>query len=133
MPTIAIDDPGVCLSVSQSRGISVQTRLNRSTLCLSGDSWGPKETPDPIFATNSMRPSPNYFSHLLIFRQLKHMEAMNSPISLRCCFLQHISYITLRTVTTITISNILSSSECRCRRQGSAATRLRVCATPCNR
>jgi len=90
MRPIAIDDPGR-LSVCLSRGFAVQTRLNGSTsflwrgllgtqgaLCLTGV---------PIYPTDSMRLSPNYFGQL--FTPTRHVLRSNIDRDLLNCFHSH--------------------------------------------
>jgi len=70
--TIAIDDPGVCQSVSTVVCLSVQKRLNESTFCLGrrlhGDPRNIILDGDPHSLRRggggSMQPLPNYFGHL---------------------------------------------------------------------
>jgi len=71
----------VCQSVCLSRDFTALTRLNGSRSCLCGDSWGPKKHWYPDFPTDSMRPSQNYFGHLLqiLYRGLDNNSVLLYP------------------------------------------------------
>jgi len=69
MRTIAIDDPE-SLSVCPSHDFAAQKRLNGSRSYLGWKLSGPKkiELDGSLSPVNSMRPSPNYFGHLVFIQ-----------------------------------------------------------------